>query len=41
MRADVHMHSSFSHDSRDKAPEEMIRAAIGKRAGDGLFYGSF
>ena len=29
MRADVHMHSSFSHDS-GTAPEEMIRGAIGK-----------
>lgn len=29
MRADVHMHTSFSHDS-ESCPEEMIKGAIEK-----------
>ena len=29
MRADVHMHTNFSHDSKS-APEEMILGAIAK-----------
>ena len=39
MRADVHMHTNFSHDSKS-APEEMILGAIAKGASGSLFYGS-
>lgn len=39
MRADVHMHSTFSHDS-DASPEQMILGAI-EKIGNDMFYGSF
>ena len=40
MRADVHMHTNFSHDS-ESSPEEMIQGAIEKGLEVNLFYRSF